>query len=155
METNRVRLTGNGASGNLQEWFVQEREANESRPAICKPADVATALGKSRIGKVQEHFWILLLDSALKVVRVVTISKGLVDRTLVHPREVFRPAIVANCAAIIVAHNHPSGSLEPSQADLDTTNRLVKAGEIIGIQVLDHVIVSRCGYLSLTDAGKM
>lgn len=141
--------------GNLQEWFVREREMDENRPAIYRPADVATALGKHRIGKAQEHFWAILLDSAHKVVRVITVSKGLVNKTLVHPREVFRPAIVANCVAIALAHNHPSGSLTPSQEDLDTTTRIVKAGEIIGIQVLDHVIVSRRGYLSLREAGKM
>ena len=81
--------------------------------------------------------------------RIVAI--GIVNRSLVHPREVFRRAITDNAAAIIVAHNHPSGSLEPSDEDHEVTRRLVEAGQLLGISVLDHLVISREGYFSFLE----
>jgi len=100
----------------------------------------------------QENFIVITLDGSHKVIKAHLASQGLVDRCLVHPREVFRWALTDNATAIIVAHNHPSGILTPSIEDRDTTKRLKLAGDIIGVKVLDHVIVGNSvGYYSLLE----
>lgn len=103
----------------------------------------------------QEHFIVLMLDGAHKIKNVKVVSIGLVNRTLVHPREVFAPAIDNRSTAIILAHNHPSGNLEPSSDDLETTYRLKKAGQMLGIEVLDHIIFSASDYRSLAESGEL
>lgn len=104
----------------------------------------------------QEEFIVILLNGAHSVIgEPISVTRGLLNRTVVHPREVFRPAIAANCAAVIVAHNHPSGTHVPSPEDKEITMRLKKAGEIIGIPVLDHVIISNSGYCSFLELGEM
>ena len=85
--------------------------------------------------------------------RRLLISRGTLNASLVHPREVFRPAILASAAAIILVHNHPSGDPEPSDEDVSLTKRLVKAGEILGIEVLDHLVVAKRGFVSLRARG--
>ena len=99
----------------------------------------------------QERFVVLTLDANNSVIKKHTITIGLVDQGLVHPRETFRPAIQDNAVAIMVAHNHPSGNPEPSVSDLLTTRRLAKAGKILGITVLDHLIVTKTGFSSLKE----
>jgi len=101
----------------------------------------------------QEHFAILLLDGAHNIIECQVICIGLVNRTIIHPREVFRPAIQAACAAIILVHNHPSGSTEPSREDIEITDRLKQAGDILGITVLDHLIVHGFLYRSMLESG--
>lgn len=103
--------------------------------------------------KRQEHFLAVTLNGASEVIRSRTITMGLLNHSLVHPREVFADAIADRAASIICTHNHPSGSLEPSEQDIQVTRQLVSAGEILGIQVLDHVIVSKNGIISLRQAG--
>jgi len=100
-----------------------------------------------------ECFVCVTLDGSHKIIGVHIVSQGLVDRTLVHPREVFRPAIMDNAAAIIIAHNHPSGSLVPSAEDKEVTKRMKQAGDIIGIEVVDHLIIapSLTGYFSFRE----
>jgi DNA repair protein RadC len=93
----------------------------------------------------------MTLDGSHQTINVHEITKGLANRTLVHPREVFAPAIEDRAVAIIIAHNHPSGKTDPSGEDLDITKRLVDAGTILGIPVLDHVIVGRENYTSLKE----
>ena len=93
--------------------------------------------------KKQEYFVCLTLDGANRVIRKRIVTIGTLNSSLVHPREVFAPAIEDRAAAIIVAHNHPSGSLDPSPADQEVTERLRKAGELLGINLLDHVIVTK------------
>lgn len=105
--------------------------------------------------KEQEHFIVLLLDGAHQIKNLKLISIGLANKTLVHPREVFAPAIEERATAIIIAHNHPSGNLEPSDDDITTTSRLWKAGMLLGIEVLDHIIFSTKQYLSFKEAGLM
>jgi len=129
-------------------------EISEPAPVIRSAADAYSTLLKFR-NKKQEHFLAILLDSGHKVIKVATITKGLVNRTIVHPREVFRPAIAANACAVILAHNHPSGSLTPSNEDEEMKKRLNKAGEILGIPVLDNIIISRSGYYSYGSIAKM
>lgn len=106
-------------------------------------------------GKQQEHFIVLLLDGAHQIKNVKVVSVGLANRTLVHPREVFAPAIEERAVAVILAHNHPSGNLEPSEDDIAITTRLWKAGMLLGIEVLDHIIFSDIRYISLKDYGLM
>ncbi len=95
----------------------------------------------------------LLLDGASKVIRQEVIFIGTLNQSLVHPREVFRPAIIDNSAGVIVLHNHPSGTLEPSQADIQITSRLKKVGTLVGIELLDHIIVTVDGHYSFSDQG--
>ena len=116
---------------------------------ITRPADALQAL-KNYANKRQEHFIVLTLNGAHQVIKRHVITIGLVNRTLVHPREVFFPAIKDNAAAIIIAHNHPSGQPEPSSDDRETTRRLALAGELLGIQVLDHLIIGKKSVLQLS-----
>ena len=102
----------------------------------------------------QEHFIVVLLDGAHNIIKHVVVTVGLVNRTLVHPREVFAPALIERATAIVVAHNHPSGNLEPSTDDLEVTFRLKKAGQLLGIEVLDHIIFSASSYRSLRETGE-
>ncbi|KKS42415.1 MAG: replication and repair protein RadC protein [Candidatus Kuenenbacteria bacterium GW2011_GWA2_42_15] len=101
----------------------------------------------------KEHFVVFYLDTRNQEIKRETISMGTLNANLVHPREVFEPAIKNNAAQIIVAHNHPSGDAEPSADDLAITKKLAEAGKILGIEVLDHVIVATDKFLSLKEKG--
>ena len=103
--------------------------------------------------EAQEVFGILILDTKNKIVAVHEISRGTLNASMAHPREVFKPAVLHNAAAIICFHNHPSGDPKPSKEDIETTNRLVEAGKIMGIEVLDHIIVCDDKYTSLGEMG--
>lgn len=103
----------------------------------------------------REHFIVLTLDGASRVIDKRVISIGTLNQTLVHPREVFRPAILDNSAGIIIAHNHPSGQLEASLEDRRVTKRLKEVGTLIGIELLDHIIVSKDGYFSFRDEDEL
>lgn len=121
------------------------------RIRIKFPRDVHSLLRNYFDELEQEHFVAVLLNGAHEPVKVVLVSIGLVNRTLVHPREVFREAIKDNCCAVIVAHNHPSGNAEPSKEDDDVTKMLVDAGKVVGIEVLEHMIISQRGYYSYAE----
>ncbi|MBI4050008.1 MAG: DNA repair protein RadC [Candidatus Doudnabacteria bacterium] len=128
-----------------------ERERIKHKIVLNSPKSIADYL-REKIGrKKKEHFVILCLDVKNNLVKISNISMGILDENLVHPREVFRDAIQANSARVIVAHNHPSGDTEPSDEDLLITKRLYKSGNILGIEVLDHVIVSNRGFYSLKE----
>jgi DNA repair protein RadC len=101
----------------------------------------------------REHLVVMLVNSRNKVVGVNTASIGTVSASLVHPREVFKPAILASAAGIILAHNHPSGECDPSADDKESTRRMVRAGEIIGIAVIDHIIFSADSFYSFREHG--
>lgn len=103
----------------------------------------------------QEHFICISLNGAHEVISNRIVSIGLLNYCQVHPREVFAEPIEERAASIIVAHNHPSGVLEPSREDLLVTKRLIQAGEILGIKLLDHVVFSRAGFYSMRDHGDM
>ena len=105
--------------------------------------------------EAQEVFGILILNTKNKIVAVHEISRGILNASIVHPREVFKPAVLHNAAAIICFHNHPSCDTEPSREDIKTTHRLVEAGKIMGIEVLDHIIVGDDRYVSLKERGVM
>jgi DNA repair protein RadC len=102
-------------------------------------------------GEVRERFVVFWLNSANIVTGFEVISEGSLNSSLVHPREVFRGAIVATCANIILAHNHPSGNLEPSKEDLSITQKLVDAGKLIEISVFDHIIFTDDAYTSFVE----
>jgi DNA repair protein RadC len=121
-------------------------------PTVRSPADVANAVANIRKNK-KENFVILCLNARNQVTRKETISIGSLNASIVHPREVFQPAIAESAASIVLAHNHPSGDTRPSDDDVELTRRLVRAGEIMGIEVLDHVIVSERKHLSMKEKG--
>ena len=101
----------------------------------------------------REHFIAITLDGSSRVINTHTISIGTLNQSLVHPREVFYPAIQDRAAAIIIAHNHPSGQLFPSRADKQVTTRLKDAGKLIGIDIVDHIILTPDGFYSFQDEG--
>ena len=103
----------------------------------------------------QEHFLCATINGANEILNIRVVSIGLIDRTPVHPREVFADALSDRASAIIAAHNHPSGGLEPSPSDVEITNQLKAAGAIVGIDLLDHIIFNRTGYFSFLEEGKL
>ena len=105
--------------------------------------------------EAQEVFGILILNTKNKIVAAHEVSRGTLNTSMVHPREVFKPAVLHNAAAIICFHNHPSGDPEPSREDVLLTKQLAEAGGIMGIEVLDHVIVCEDRYVSLKERGVM
>ena len=123
------------------------------RPIIKKPDDVMNVVGGKLRGKKKEHFLALLLDTRGRVIKTAEISIGNLDTSIVHPREVFREAMAASAASIVLAHNHPSGDPEPSNEDVQITKRLVEVGELVGIEVLDHVIIAGEKFISLKRKG--
>jgi DNA repair protein RadC len=137
-------------------YRVRRNDAGEPIPlgsAITNPAQVVEVFAATLGDQPSEVFAILCLTTKRRVIGLHEVSRGLLDATLVHPREVFRAAILANAASIIVAHNHPSGDPTPSPDDIALTGRLVSAGDIIGINVLDHVVIGDGGYVSFRSAG--
>jgi DNA repair protein RadC len=103
----------------------------------------------------QEHFLCASINGANEILNIRVVSVGLIDRTPVHPREVFADALADRASAVIVAHNHPTGSLEPSTADVEATTQLKAAGSVLGITLLDHIIFNRNGYFSFLEAGRL
>ena len=103
----------------------------------------------------QEHFLFATINGANEILNIRVVSIGLVDRTPVHPREVYADAVSDRASAVIVAHNHPSGGLEPSQSDIGITDQLKSAGAILGIDLLDHIIFNRTSYFSFLEEGKL
>jgi len=124
-----------------------------SRPMVKTPEDIA-GLVRSRLkDKKKEYFLALLLDTRNQLIKVAEISVGSLDSSIVHPREVFKEAISASAASVIFVHNHPSGDPEASEDDIKLTRRLAEAGEIVGIDVLDHIIIGDKKYASLKREG--
>jgi DNA repair protein RadC len=127
---------------------------NPGRPVISSPADVDRLL-RGRIANLdRENFVVVLLNTKNEVTDTPLVSVGTLSASLVHPREVFKPAIRASAASVILAHNHPSGEVEPSREDREVTKRLKESAKILGIEVLDHVIVGD-GYYSMKEHGML
>jgi len=118
---------------------------------IRGPADVFALMGPRLRDRVQEEFHALLLNSRHRVIREVFVTRGLLDSSLIHPREVFRPAVTEGAASVILVHNHPSGDPTPSAEDRAVTRQLGDAGRAVGIPVLDHVVVGAGAYASLAE----
>jgi DNA repair protein RadC len=121
-------------------------------PKVTKPDDILPLVAHFR-DKRQEHFCCITLNGAGEVLGNRIITVGLLNHSLVHPREVFADAITDRAASIICVHNHPSGSLEPSPQDIAITNQLKEAGSLVGIQLIDHVIITKTGHLSMRERG--
>ena len=118
---------------------------------IRGPADVFRRMGPRLQDLAQEEFHTLLLNARHRVMREVFVTRGILDASLIHPREVFRPALGEGAAALILVHNHPSGDPTPSVEDRAVTRQLVEAGRVLGIPVLDHVVVGRGSYRSVME----
>lgn len=135
---------------------VAERYAKEQLPekiSLTSPQKVAQYL-QERLGREKkEHFLVILLDTKNKLIDVRDISIGTLNASLVHPREVFETAVHYHAASVILAHNHPSESLKPSEEDILVTDKLVKSGKILDIHILDHFIITRVGYFSFKQRG--
>lgn len=119
---------------------------------FLKPEDVWKELKEIREHK-KEHFIIFFLDSRNQEIKREIVSIGSLNANLVHPREVFEPAIKNLAAQVILAHNHPSGDPEPSEDDVELNKRLAEAGKILGIEVIDHIVIGKNGYLSFKEKG--
>lgn len=134
------------ACAELGRRFFKKNDS--AAPVIRTPEDVfeyAKTMGKLQ----KEHLRGIYLNSHYKVIHDEIISIGTVDGSIIHPREVFRPAIEYSAAAIILVHNHPSGVLEPSSADITITNQVAEAGRILGIELIDHIIITESSFLSI------
>jgi DNA repair protein RadC len=136
-----------------------EKERRDDSPVLDNPPTVVNFMRETnRLNKV-ESFQVLLLNTRKRLIRLEEISRGLLDTLLVHPREVFRAAIVANAAGVVLVHNHPSGDPTPSEADIKTTRDLIRAGQLLKIEVVDHIIIGRASaerakdYSSLRELG--
>lgn len=127
----------------------------EGKERVMSPADVGKFVMKEIGAKRREVFLCVYLNGAHKVIESRIVTEGIVNRTIVHPVEVFRPAFLNGAVAVIVAHNHPSGETAPSPEDLEITRRLVEAGEVLGVTILDHIIASSRSWVSLKETGGM
>lgn len=133
--------------------LVKEKSALYESNVVRSPEDGAKVFQQYLEGADREHFVVACLDTKNKIVNVTTAHIGSLNASVVHPREVFKTAILSNAASIIVCHNHPSGNVTPSSEDVQVTGRLIEAGKVIGIEVLDHIIIGDDDYLSLKEKG--
>lgn len=121
------------------------------RPCIKKPADVAGLLADEMKLLQKETFRELVLNTKNQLLKIETVSIGILNASLVHPREIFKPAIKASGNAVILVHNHPSGDPFPSKEDIEVTKKLIDAGKILGIEVQDHIIIGDGSYVSMKE----
>ena len=131
-----------------------KRYLEKNRPLIESAKDVWSLLYEYR-EKKQEYLLSITLDGASRLIRKRVVTVGILNQSLVHPREVFADAIADRAAGVIIAHNHPSGELYPSRADMQVTDRLRDAGRILGIELLDHIIIAKSGWYSFSEKGEL
>lgn len=158
-----VRGIGRDKAVTLMAAFALARkmaeELQRESPVLDNPENVVRLLREKNLVKKVETLQVLLLNTRRRLIRVAEITDGTLDTILVHPREVFKTAIAANAAAVVLAHNHPSGDPTPSEADIKVTRDLIRAGQLLKIDVLDHVIIGRAtpdrpkDYASLRELG--
>lgn len=123
------------------------------QPVVKTPEDVVIQAESKLTGRKKEHFMALLLDTRGKMIKLAEVSVGSLDASIVHPREVFGEAMAASAASVVFVHNHPSGDPEPSTEDIELNKRLVEVGELVGIDVLDHVIIAGNKFVSMKRKG--
>lgn len=140
------------ASQILSAIELAKRYSSQSNKKITSAKDVYEEL-KAFSTKQQEYFLVITLDGASHIINIRTVFIGTLNQTLVHPREVFADAIADRAAGIIIAHNHPSGTLSASRADIQITERLEEVSKLVGIELLDHVILARDGFYSFNEEG--
>lgn len=153
----KVRGVGEAQAGRLVAMLELSRRLQappaDDRPRITNPDDGARLLMPRMAYLQQEELWVLLLDTRNRVLGISTIYKGSLNTSMVRVGEIFRPAIETPAAAVIVAHNHPSGDPSPSPEDVDVTRQIVQAGKLLSIELLDHLIIAAQGYTSLKQRG--
>ncbi len=132
--------------------MIEERAIQDDIKRVTSAKDVFSLLNEYTTAE-KEHFIMVTLDGGSKVINTRVIHIGTLNQSLVHPREVFRPAILDNAAGIIIAHNHPSGTLSASRADIQVTQRLKEVAKLVGIELLDHVIIGATGFYSFSEDG--
>jgi DNA repair protein RadC len=162
-DLQKVKGIGRDKAVTLVAAFALARkmagELQYESPVLDSPENVVQLLREQNLVKNVETLQALLLNTRHKLIRVEEISDGTLDTILVHPREVFKSAIAANAAAIVLVHNHPSGDPTPSDADIKVTRDLIRAGQLLKIEVIDHVIIGRAtaertkDYSSLRELG--
>lgn len=157
-ELSTVRGVGLAKSCQLKAAFEmanrwEKSTRGKSKPVVKTPEEAYNELkGKSRDQK-KEHFWAILLDTRNQVIKTVEISIGSLDTSIVHPRELYKEAIAASASSVIIAHNHPSGNPEASQDDIQLTRRLIEAGTIMGIEIVDHIVIGEGKFISMKREG--
>ena len=162
-ELRKVKGIGRDKAVTLKAAFTLARkmaeELRHESPVLDTPERIADLLREDHRHANAETFQVVLLNTRRRLIKVETLSQGTLDTILVHPRDVFRSAITANAAAIVIVHNHPSGDPTPSEADIKVTRDLIRAGQLLKIDVLDHVILGRATperskeYASLRELG--
>jgi DNA repair protein RadC len=157
-ELSQVRGIGPAKACQIKAAFELANRLEGYPPAdnkqiIKNPIDVAALVKAKLTGQKKEYFMTVLLDARAQVIKICETSVGSLDTTVVHPREVFKEAISASAASVIFVHNHPSGDVSASEQDIGLTKRLIEAGQIIGIEVLDHIIVADNKHSSMKAKG--
>ena len=146
-ELARVKGIGRDKAVGLQAAFTLARrmatELRHEMPVVDTPERVADLLREENRLLDVEHFQVVLLNTRKRLIRVERISQGTLDTTIAHPREVFRHALAANAASIVLVHNHPSGDPTPSEADIRVTRDMIRAGQLMKIEVVDHIILGK------------
>ena len=146
-ELQAVKGIGQSKAAAIKSAFLLaqrlSREVYPEMTLLDTPERIADLLRESSRLRTVEQLQVILLNTRRRLIRVVDVSQGTLDTILVHPREVFRPAIAANAASIVLAHGHPSGDPTPSEADIKVTRDLIRAGQLLKIEVLDHVVLGR------------
>lgn len=142
------------ANNKAKSYVSENLQVKPLRDGVFNPLEIAKQCSSFRKAK-KEHFCVFFLDTQNRIIGKETVSIGTLNTSLIHPRECFRTAILKTAASVIFVHNHPSGGLEPSGEDLNVTKRLVDAGTLLGIHVLDHVIVTAEAHTSFRDKGLM
>lgn len=152
-----ARIAGPAKSQSVAAIFELGRrfvaESREENPPIRSPKDVAAIMAPRMEDLPVEELHVLVLDAQHHLERDITVTRGILNSSLVHPREIFREAIAEKAAALIIVHNHPSGDPTPSADDRNVTDQLVAAGRLLDIPVHDHVIIGRGRYTSFAEAG--
>jgi DNA repair protein RadC len=153
----RVKGLGEARAAQVLAALEIGRRVLARRPAercqIASPRDAAHYLMPEFSARPVEQFGLLMLDTRHRVIRAAVLTVGSLDGTAVQPREVFRQALIATAAAVVMFHNHPSGDPQPSGEDVELTRRMVAAGRLMGIEVIDHVVLGDGRYCSLKESG--
>ena len=132
---------------------LEKTSGSNNKTGIKTPEDAYFLLKGEARGQKKEHFWAILLNTRNMVIKTAKISIGSLDSSIVHPRELFKEAMAASASSIIVAHNHPSGNPDASQDDIKLTRRLIEAGKIVGIELVDHLIIGDGKFISMKREG--
>jgi DNA repair protein RadC len=157
-ELSQIKGIGPAKAAQIKACFELGKREELNPPDLVpfdikNPEAVVKAIRASVQDKAKEHFKLILLNSRNRVIGISTISIGTLTTSLVHPREVFKEALLHSAASVVLAHNHPSGDPEPSEDDLKITKKLVESGKILGIEVIDHIIIGKTNFYSFREKG--